>query len=93
MLAAVMPVGNYGVFDERNFSRQQWDRFGVIEDILSSTRNTPMAKIRQVFEDKRIKGLFAAGNTMGWRFLVDYPIVAAGVSHGMALTQGRQLER
>ena len=40
-------------------------------------------------EYKRIEGLYAAGNTMGGRFLVDYPVVAAGISFGMALTQGR----
>ena len=40
-------------------------------------------------EYKRIEGLYAAGNTMGGRFLVDYPVVYAGVSFGMALTLGR----
>lgn len=38
---------------------------------------------------KPIKGLYAAGNTMGGRFLMDYPVVAPGASHGMALTYGR----
>ena len=36
-----------------------------------------------------IEGLYAAGNTMGGRFLVDYPVVTAGASHGFALTYGR----
>ncbi|MGI5902473.1 MAG: FAD-dependent oxidoreductase [Desulfitobacteriia bacterium] len=38
---------------------------------------------------KGIEGLYAAGNTMGGRFLGDYPVVTAGVSHGFALTYGR----
>lgn len=38
---------------------------------------------------KGIEGLYAVGNTMGGRFLVDYPVVTAGVSHGFALTYGR----
>lgn len=38
---------------------------------------------------KGIEGLYAAGNTMGGRFLVDYPVVVAGASHGFALTYGR----
>ena len=36
-----------------------------------------------------IEGLYAAGNTMGGRFLVDYPVVTAGASHGFALTYSR----
>jgi fumarate reductase flavoprotein subunit len=38
---------------------------------------------------KGIEGLYAVGNTMGGRFVVDYPVVTAGVSHGFALTYGR----
>jgi fumarate reductase flavoprotein subunit len=38
---------------------------------------------------KGIEGLYAAGNTMGGRFLLDYPVVTAGASHGFALTYGR----
>lgn len=38
---------------------------------------------------KGIEGLYAVGNTMGGRFLVDYPVVTAGVSHAFALTYGR----
>jgi len=38
---------------------------------------------------KGIEGLYAAGNTMGGRFVVDYPVVVAGASHGFALTYGR----
>jgi succinate dehydrogenase/fumarate reductase flavoprotein subunit len=36
-----------------------------------------------------IEGLYAAGNAMGGRILVDYPVVVAGISHAMALTFGR----
>jgi fumarate reductase flavoprotein subunit len=36
-----------------------------------------------------IEGLYAAGNAMGGRFLLDYPVVTAGASHGFALTYGR----
>ncbi len=38
---------------------------------------------------KGIPGLYAAGNTMGGRYLGDYPVVLAGTSHGMALVYGR----
>lgn len=36
-----------------------------------------------------IPGLYAAGNTQGGRFVVDYPVVTAGVSHAFALVYGR----
>jgi len=36
-----------------------------------------------------IPGLYLAGNTMGNRFAVDYPTMAPGISHGMALHFGR----
>jgi succinate dehydrogenase/fumarate reductase flavoprotein subunit len=36
-----------------------------------------------------IEGLYAAGNAMGGRIVVDYPITVAGISHGTALTFGR----
>jgi fumarate reductase flavoprotein subunit len=36
-----------------------------------------------------IPGLYAAGNAMGGRFSSDYAVIAAGVSHGTALTFGR----
>lgn len=36
-----------------------------------------------------IAGLFVAGNTMGGRFLVDYPVTVAGASHSMAMSFGR----
>ena len=37
---------------------------------------------------KAIPGLYAAGNTMGGRYGVDYPMVIPGTSHGTALTFG-----
>ena len=40
-------------------------------------------------EDKVIPGLYVAGNTMGRRFLVEYPVVVAGVSLGTAMSFGR----
>lgn len=36
-----------------------------------------------------IPGLYVAGNTMGGRFLVDYPVTVAGASHSMAMSFGR----
>jgi succinate dehydrogenase/fumarate reductase flavoprotein subunit len=40
-------------------------------------------------EYQPIEGLYAAGNAMGGRILVDYPVVVAGISHATALTYGR----
>lgn len=36
-----------------------------------------------------IGGLYVAGNTMGGRFLVDYPTVVQGISHSSCMTFGR----
>ncbi len=36
-----------------------------------------------------IPGLYLAGNTMGNRFAVDYPMMCPGLSHGMAIHYGR----
>lgn len=36
-----------------------------------------------------IPGLYVAGNNQGRRFLVDYPVIVAGISLGTALTFGR----
>ena len=44
-------------------------------------------------EDETIEGLYAVGNTQGGRFLVDYPLPAPGISHGMALTHGMLVGR
>jgi succinate dehydrogenase/fumarate reductase flavoprotein subunit len=40
-------------------------------------------------QNQPIPGLFATGNTMGGRFLVEYPVTVAGVSLGSALSFGR----
>lgn len=40
-------------------------------------------------EKNPIEGLYVAGNTMGGRFLVDYPVTVAGASHSMAMSFGR----
>lgn len=42
-------------------------------------------------DSKVIEGVYATGNTMGGRFLVDYPLPAPGISHGMAMTFGRMV--
>lgn len=44
-------------------------------------------------EDQVIEGLYAVGNVQGGRFLVDYPLAAPGISHGMALTHGMLVGR
>ena len=40
-------------------------------------------------DDSLIEGLYAVGNCQGGRFLVDYPLAAPGISHGMAITHGK----
>lgn len=40
-------------------------------------------------EKNPVAGLYVAGNTMGGRFLVDYPVTVAGASHSMAMSFGR----
>lgn len=40
-------------------------------------------------EHEPISGLYVAGNTMGGRFLVDYPTVVQGISHSSCMTFGR----
>ncbi len=44
-------------------------------------------------EDEVIEGLYTVGNTQGGRFLVDYPLPAPGISHGMAITHGMLVGR
>lgn len=44
-------------------------------------------------EDEPIEGLYAVGNAQGGRFLVDYPLPAPGISHGMAITHGMLVGR
>lgn len=40
-------------------------------------------------EGEPIENLYVAGNTMGGRYLVEYPVTVAGISLGEALTFGR----
>jgi hypothetical protein len=40
-------------------------------------------------DDEIVPGLYVAGNTMGGRFLVEYPVTVAGISLGTAITFGR----
>lgn len=40
-------------------------------------------------DNNPIPGLYATGNNMGGRFLVEYPVTVAGISLGMALCFGR----
>lgn len=40
-------------------------------------------------EGEGIEGLYVAGNTMGGRYLVEYPVTVAGISLGQCLTFGR----
>ena len=40
-------------------------------------------------DDQVVPGLFVAGNTMGGRFLVEYPVTVAGISLGTAITFGK----
>jgi fumarate reductase flavoprotein subunit len=39
-------------------------------------------------EGKIIPGLYLAGNTVGGRFKLAYPLLCPGISHGMAMTTG-----
>ena len=39
-------------------------------------------------DNKVISGLYAAGNVSGGFFANDYPVLAAGVSHGRCITEG-----
>ncbi|MEE8716495.1 MAG: FAD-dependent oxidoreductase [Coriobacteriales bacterium] len=40
-------------------------------------------------DDRVVPGLYVAGNNMGGRFLVEYPVTVAGISLGTALTFGK----
>ena len=40
-------------------------------------------------DDQVVPGLYVAGNTMGGRFLVEYPVTVAGISLGTAITFGK----
>ncbi len=39
-------------------------------------------------DGKPIQGLYLAGNTVGGRFKLAYPLLCPGISHGMAMTTG-----
>jgi fumarate reductase flavoprotein subunit len=56
----------------------------VMGGLNVNTRLQALDKDREI-----IPGLYLAGNTMGNRFAVDYPTMAPGISHGMALHFGR----
>ena len=38
---------------------------------------------------KPISGLYLAGNMIGNRFAIEYPVMCAGLSHGLAYVTGR----
>lgn len=42
-------------------------------------------------DDQPIPGLYAAGNAAGNMYANDYPLIAPGISHGAALTFGREV--
>jgi fumarate reductase flavoprotein subunit len=56
----------------------------VLGGLNTNTNFQPLDKDRKV-----IPGLYLAGNTVGNRFAIDYPTMAAGLSHGFAWTTGR----
>jgi fumarate reductase flavoprotein subunit len=56
----------------------------VLGGLNTNTRFQPLDKDRQV-----IPGLYLAGNLVGNRFAVDYPTLAAGLTHGFAWVTGR----
>ena len=62
---------------------------GFILGCIGGLRCNP--KTGNVLDKKHtgIEGLYAAGNTIGGRFLVDYPIVADSATNGFALTYDR----
>ncbi len=47
-------------------------------------------KLQPLDEDRKvIPGLYLAGNMVGNRFAIDYPVMCAGLSHGLAYVTGR----
>jgi fumarate reductase flavoprotein subunit len=51
--------------------------------------NTNM-KLQPLDADRKpIPGLYLAGNMVGNRFAIDYPVMCAGLSHGLAYVTGR----
>jgi fumarate reductase flavoprotein subunit len=61
--------------------------YGLLTVMGGLNLNTRMQALDRDWEV--IPGLYLAGNTMGNRFAVDYPTLAPGLSHGMALHFGR----
>jgi fumarate reductase flavoprotein subunit len=62
-------------------------RFGLLAVMGGLNLNPQLQALDKNMEV--IPGLYLAGNTMGNRFAVDYPTMAPGISHGMALHYGR----
>jgi fumarate reductase flavoprotein subunit len=56
----------------------------VLGGLNTNIRLQPLDADNQV-----IPGLYLAGNTVGNRFAIDYPVVCPGLSHGMAYVTGR----
>jgi fumarate reductase flavoprotein subunit len=56
----------------------------VLGGLNTNTKFQPLDKDRKV-----IPGLYLSGNTVGNRFAIDYPTMAAGLSHGFAWMTGR----
>jgi fumarate reductase flavoprotein subunit len=51
--------------------------------------NTNMKQQPLDADRKPIPGLYLAGNMIGNRFAIDYPVMCAGLSHGLAYVTGR----
>jgi fumarate reductase flavoprotein subunit len=56
----------------------------VLGGLNTNLRLQPLDADRKV-----IPGLYLAGNMVGNRFAVDYPVMCAGLSHGLAYVTGR----
>jgi fumarate reductase flavoprotein subunit len=56
----------------------------VLGGLNTNLRLQPLDADRKV-----IPGLYLAGNMVGNRFAIDYPVMCAGLSHGMAYVTGR----
>jgi fumarate reductase flavoprotein subunit len=56
----------------------------VLGGLNTNLRLQPLDVDRKV-----IPGLYLAGNMVGNRFAVDYPVMCAGLSHGLAYVTGR----
>ena len=69
----------------------------VIQDgktrLVNIKNQDTMTKILDMIPDAIDKFTYTVGNTQGGRFLVDYPLPAPGISHGMAITHGMLVGR